>query len=329
MNYEEIFVFLGALTFDILFGEPPLKTHPVYITGKILEKIEKIATDKKNMRQKGEDMGKKIFELLFGATLIVAGILIYISLYLVSKKIAQKIWESSGIKVFEIFVDIFFLKSTFAIKSLKDHAQDVLNSLKKNDIKKARENTSKIVSRNTKELEKPHIISATIESVSENLVDSIIAPLFFFSLAGIKGAIIYRVINTLDAMVGYKNEKYKYIGFIPAKIDDILNFIPARISAIIIIFSAILKKYDWKSGVENLRKFKKATQSPNSWIPITLFSGILKIKLEKIGYYSIGEFELPQSEEKIEEAIKLMITSALVFISIFILPILIAFKIYN
>jgi adenosylcobinamide-phosphate synthase len=322
MNYEEIFVFLGALTFDILLGEPHIKIHPVYITGKILEKIEKIATDKKNMRQKREDSWNKIFEVIFGAFLIVAGILVYLSLYMVSKKLAQKIGESSGIKAFEIFVDIFFLKTTFAIKSLKDHAQDVLNSLKKNDIKEARENTSKIVSRNTKELEKPHIISATIESVSENLVDSIIAPLFFFSLAGIKGAIIYRVINTLDAMVGYKNEKYKYIGFIPAKIDDILNFIPARISALVIIFSAILKGYDWKSGAENLKKFKKATPSPNSWIPITLFGGILKIKLEKIGYYSIGEFELPQSEEKIEEAIKLMMTSSLVFVFFFVVPIL-------
>ncbi|GBD03964.1 Cobalamin biosynthesis protein CobD [bacterium HR19] len=325
MNYKEIFVFLGALIFDILLGEPHIKIHPVYITGKILEKIEKIATDKKN-GQKKESRIQKTFELLFGAILIAAGILIYLSLYLVSKKIAQKIWELADIKVFEIFVDIFFLKTTFSIKSLKDHAQDVLNSLKKNDIKKARENTSKIVSRNTKELEKPHIISATIESVSENLVDSVIAPLLFFLLAGIEGAIIYRVINTLDAMVGYKNEKYKYIGFIPAKIDDILNFIPARISALIIIFSAILKKYDWKSGVENLKKFKKSTPSPNSWIPITLFGGILKIKLEKIGYYSIGEFELPQSEEKIEEAIKLMMTSSLVFIFFFIVPILLVLE---
>jgi adenosylcobinamide-phosphate synthase len=169
-------------------------------------------------------------------------------------------------------------------------------------------------------LEKPHIISASVESVAENLVDSIIAPLFFFSVGGIEFAIVYRVVNTLDAMVGYKNEKYRFVGFISAKFDDILSFIPARLSFVFILAAAFILQKNVKDVVKTFLKFRRATQSPNSYVPITAFSGALKIKLEKINYYSIGDFELPKSENKIKEAVYLMLTSALLFSILFVIP---------
>ncbi|MFZ8804483.1 MAG: cobalamin biosynthesis protein [Candidatus Calescibacterium sp.] len=310
-KYYLFFVFVFALIFDLFFGEPHRFFHPVVIIGKAVEKLDSLIK-----------RGNKFFEFFGGFLLLVLGICIYLLPYLLIKKALNFFHNSNQIFFFVLVFafDIFFLKSTFAIKSLKDHAFDVFSALSSNDLVLARKNVGKMVSRDVSNLEKPHIISASVESVAENLVDSIIAPLFFFSVGGIELAIVYRVVNTLDAMVGYKNEKYRFVGFISAKFDDILSFIPARISFAFILIAAFILRKNIKDIIKTFLRFRRATQSPNSYIPITAFSGALKIKLEKINYYSIGDFELPKSENKIKEAIQLMLTSALLFSIFFVIP---------
>ncbi len=313
INYY-VFVFIFSLIFDLVFGEPHRILHPVVITGKAVGKVDSLIK-----------RGNKFLEFFGGFLLLIFGLSIYLLPYLVLKKIAYYFYmklENEIFFVLSFVLDVFFLKSTFAIRSLKDHALDVFSALLSDDLALARKKVGKMVSRNVSSLEKPHVISACIESVAENLVDSVIAPLFFFSLGGIELAIVYRVVNTLDAMFGYKNEKYRFVGFIPAKLDDILNFIPARLSFIFILFSAVILRKDAREVIRTFMKFRKATQSPNSYVPIAAFSGALKVKLEKINYYSIGDFDLPNNEKKIKEAVQIMLFSSSLFSFIFVLPLL-------
>ncbi|MCS7213031.1 MAG: cobalamin biosynthesis protein [Candidatus Calescibacterium sp.] len=296
---REIIVLVIALVFDIFFGEPPSVVHPVVITGKAIQCSEKI----------GEKLSSSFLKILFGFALIIFGSSVFFGLYFVGRKIVSL----ADIYIFELIFDAFFLKTTFALRSLVEHSGSVMRELKKGDIQKARLEVAKIVGRKTEKLQRPHIISASVESVAENTVDSFFSPILFFLLFGIYGSIFYRVINTLDAMVGYKNEKYKYIGLIPAKTDDLLNFIPARISIIFIFLGILFMRLDAKSSISTLLKFKRATPSPNSYVPICMFSGALNVRLEKIGFYSIGDFALPQSEEIIRKSNILAVVSCLIF----------------
>ncbi len=305
---EATIILILAITIDVIYGEPPRMFHPVVITGKITEKISKKLIPISKNRSKG---------IFTGVILIISGLSIYTGIYRLTKHFVSDIFSifpSEIIKILNIFADSFFLKTAFSLRALVEHAEAVRANLSQDKIDIARREVSKIVSRNTQNLEKPHIISAAVESVAENLVDSIIAPLFFFALFGLEGAITYRVINTLDAMVGYKTEDLKFIGFIPAKSDDILNFIPARLSIPFILIATFILRMNTKEAIKTFIKYRRKTESPNSYIPITLFSGALKIKLEKIGNYSIGDFQLPESEEKITEATRLAITTSLVFV---------------
>lgn len=300
LENKKIIVLILSLVIDLLIGEPPSKIHPVVITGKVISFCGNF----------GHKLKKNSLKVLFGLILIFVGNIIFLSVYFVGKKIISLFLSSD---IILIFFESFILKTTFALRSLIEHSNSVFSSLQNNDIIKSRKETSKIVGRKTEDLNKPHIISASIESVAENTIDSFFSPIFFFIFLGIPGSIFFRVINTLDAMVGYKNEKYRFIGLIPARTDDILNYIPARVSIFFILFGTIICRYSLKSAIKTLINYRKSTPSPNSYIPICLFSGALEIKLEKIGFYSIGDFKLPDQEEYIKKANKLAIVSSLFF----------------
>lgn len=297
-------VFLLALTVDILFGEPSRAIHPVVMLGRTADMLISVT-----QRSRSEVVKK-----LWGFALILWGVIFLFGMYLTGYLIAK----ASGVKEILLIYNALFLKTTFALRSLVEHSEAVILSFREGDIEKARKETSKLVSRKTESLGKPHLISATVESVAENTVDSFISPLFAYALFGIFGSILYRVINTLDAMVGYKDEKHIHIGFAPARSDDIANFLPARIGVVFILIGAALAGFSVKDAVRTLLKFRKTTPSPNSYIPISLFSGALRIKLEKVGFYSIGDFDLPTSEETIAMANRISLNCCLIY-SIFIL----------
>ncbi len=310
----EVLLLISAFLWDILLGEPKLSFHPVAITGKLVEKVD-VRVDKRG----------KIFELAFGGFLVILGILIFLGAFLAIKKVAELLFKDFySLKVVaEFLISVFFLKSTFAIRSMNEHAKAVFSNLKRDNIPGAKSETSKIVSRNTENLDKPHLISATVESIAENFVDSVLSPFFFFVVAGIEGAILYRVVNTLDAIIGYKNERYIWRGFFAAKLDDFMNLIPARLSIFFITISAVLLGMGGKEALRTLRDFRGVTPSPNSYIPICLFAGALKIKLEKIGFYSIGNFDLPSDEEKIKDALKLLNLSAFILLLVSVITLFI------
>ncbi|RMF28582.1 MAG: cobalamin biosynthesis protein CobD, partial [Candidatus Nitrosothermus koennekii] len=191
------------------------------------------------------------------------------------------------------------------------------------DLDIARRELSMIVGRDTSSLDKEHILSAVIESISENITDGITSSLFYYSLFGITGAFIYRTINTLDSMLGYKDEYHKNIGYFSANLDTIANYIPARLTAFVTILSAMLLKMEWRNALRIIMKDSKNTPSLNSGWSIAGVAGALKVRLEKIGYYKIGK---PYEEITVEhcyKAIKMMKITAILFAVIVALPLLI------
>nr|WP_277601253.1 adenosylcobinamide-phosphate synthase CbiB [Marinitoga sp. 38H-ov] len=259
-----------SILLDLIFEEPPEKIHPVAFMGIIGKRLYKKYSN--NLKYFIVGMMSLILEIAFW------GILIYF---------IQKV----NIIIIKNIILIYILKTTFSIKSLYRHVE----RCKTNDLNELKRNVSYIVSRNTNDLDKNHLYSAAIESLSENINDSITAPLFYYLLFGIYGSIIYRVVNTYDALFGYRNAKYEWYGKFCARLDDVLNYIPARITALIISF------FNLKGAFNYIKKYGRI--KVNSTYPMSAFAGVLGLGFEKEGVYKFSG-KLPEIED-LNRALKL------------------------
>jgi adenosylcobinamide-phosphate synthase len=170
-----------------------------------------------------------------------------------------------------------------------------------------------IVRRRTEDLDEQHILSATIECISESTVDGITGPIFYYSFLGPAGALAYRAVNTLDSMVGYKDSYYKDIGWMSARLDTAANYLPARITAFLMVVSARMLGADWKNSFQTLSRDHSKTFSPNAGYPMATMAGALRIRLEKIGHYNLGNEKEPANLAKCETAISIMKLTGLLF----------------
>lgn len=293
---------MGGVLIDILFGDPPNRFHPVSWLGILIGLlIPKIKGDKD-----GYDVNKEKLRGVISVIMLVALIgiatqfLVYICLHLI------------GIVAATILTALI-LKTALAIKGMEKHAIKIINALQRGDLKSAQHNLSLIVRRQTGQLNREYVLSATIECIGESTVDGIVAPLFFYSLLGPAGAVAYRIINTLDSMVGYKDDYHKNIGWMSAKLDTVSNYIPARITSFLMVISAQLVGADWKNSIEILRRDHSKTHSPNAGYPMATMAGALRIKLEKVGHYSLGENREPLSIAKCRIAISIMKLTTILF----------------
>jgi adenosylcobinamide-phosphate synthase len=221
-----------------------------------------------------------------------------------------------------IIVLALILKITIAIRSMEDSAGSIVDALERRDMHSARYNLSMIVRRETKNLDEQHVLSGTIECISESTVDGIVSPLFFYSFFGPAGAFIYRVINTLDSMIGYFDNYYKDIGYMSARLDTVANYLPARITALLMVISASIIGADWKNSMQILQRDHNKTLSPNAGYPMATMAGALRIKLEKIGHYSLGEGYEDTTIEKCLAAISIMKLTMILFCIIFSIPLI-------
>ncbi|MCC7558558.1 MAG: cobalamin biosynthesis protein [Methanobacteriaceae archaeon] len=292
---EILFIIITAVLIDILFGEPPTKIHPVVLMGNIIDYFKKLLVPF-NSKWTGI--------LLTFLTIIIFVLIAYI--FLEISKINDLIY---------LIVGSIILSSIFSIKFLITSIINVKNNLEF-DINEARISVSYLVSRDTSDLTQRELISASIESLTENITDSIISPLFYSFLLGVLGGVAYRVVNTLDAMVGYKDPENIEIGWFPAKLDDILNYIPARITGLLIIFSAFILQKDWKNAYKIMIRDAKNTPSPNSGYSMAAAAGALKVKLTKKGVYQLGDNINSLEIETIDEAILLTEITIALFIII-------------
>ena len=306
-SFDFIIILLISLTMDWILGDPDNKIHPVAWLGKYINYfIPKIKNKKKREYEKKNGIIFTTITITFFAVLIQS-ILVY--LYNINM-------------ILMMVLSIFILYSVIAIKGMEKHINAITIALQNNDIENARKNLSMIVSRNTKNLDEQHILSGAIESIADGIVDGILSPLFYFSIFGSTGAFIFRLINTLDSMIGYKEKYFEKIGWMAAKADTYANYIPARITAVLMIFAAIISKADWKNSIDIFKKERNHTISINSGHPISILAGALRIRLEKIDHYTIGEPLEKISIEKCKMAIKIMKITILVFCMIIAIPII-------
>ena len=312
INSFNLFLFITlslilSLAIDLIFGELPTKIHPVVIIGSIISFFKKIFIGIKS-RLSGL--------LLVLCVCIVASVMLYV-FYIVS---------SLNMLLFSI-VFIVLLSSTFSVKMLLQTAVDVKDALDIS-IDKARQLVSYLVSRDTEELTESFIVSASIESLTENITDSYVAPVFYYFIFGLiilyypindylyyllLIPMLYRISNTQDAMLGYESDELKDIGFFPAKIDDILNYIPARLSGLFVVLAAYLFRLDGRNAYKIMRRDARKCPSPNSGYTMATTAGALNIQLIKKDTYILGDDNKVISKDDITKAVNLSRMTIILF----------------
>jgi len=266
---------------DLIFGDPEKITHPVQIIGKMITFLEKRLYEKK-----GSFIGGAILNMLVIASTFLA-------MYFLVKLTKIN-------KVFEI-IEIYLMYTVFSVKSLAREGKRVYGILKLGNLKVAREKLSYLVSRDTEKMDKLMIIRSTMETISENMVDGVIAPMFYMFVGGLSLAMAYKAINTLDSMVGYKNEKYAKFGTFSAKLDDMVNFIPARISGIFITAASYILRYNYKNAWKIFKRDRKNHASPNSGHSESAVAGALGVQFGgKVSYFG-KEVKKPTIGDKLKE----------------------------
>ena len=311
MILEGIVIVGFALLLDFLIGDPKTKYHPTAWIGKLIAVLVPFT---RNNSPKKE---------LFGGILIVFVVVVIVSTLLVALDFGISLLTIDIVSlVVSIAVGSILLKTTIAIRGMQKHALSVVDALEKDDLDSARNHLSMIVKRNTKHLDKNHISSAVLESVSENTVDGITGPLFYYAIFGLPGAFVYRAINTIDSMVGYKTSLFRNIGWFGANCDTILNYIPSRLTGLVMILSALILGYNWKESFYIMRRDGKKLESPNAGFPIAALAGALGTKLEKINYYAVGDGNIEFTKSHIISAIRLMKVSSILFCGLVTVPII-------
>ena len=270
-----------GLVLDFIIGDPNNPFHPVRIIGSLGIKLENITRRVfKNLKISG-------FVTWLGVILIT---------FLVNSLIFRLAFSISNI--FGIIIEGILLYFCISSKGLKVEGLKVIKVLESGDIEGARKQLSYIVGRDTKVLDEEGIIRAVIETVAENTSDGIIAPLLFGALGGAPLAMTYKAVNTCDSMFGYKNDKYIDFGFVPAKMDDLFNYIPARITGYLVIFAAFILGLDYKNSYRIYKRDRYNHTSPNSAHPESAVAGALGIRLGGANYYFGKIVEKPTIGDK-------------------------------
>ena len=292
---HSIAVLVLAIAMDVLFGEPPGILHPVVWMGRGIKYLQGFASKFTNKRF----LGMFMVAAMTG-TSFLAGILLVSAQFILPEAITLLVWA-------------YFLKSTFSFRMLLSSGTRIMTGLVSGHPDAARDDLKALVSRDTAGMDEPHMASAVIESVSENFVDTILSPLFFYLILGLPGALAYKAVNTLDSMVGYRNREFVDLGWASARLDDILNWIPARLSLIFIVAGAVFTGSP-VNAIRTCLKDRGQTSSPNSGWPMAAAAGALGVRLEKQGHYVLGgNFSLPLATD-IARANKLVgMASVLVF----------------
>ena len=270
---------------DLLIGDPNNPFHPVRGIGLLASKLE------------------TIFRKLLKNSLKIAGLIVWMITIILTFAI------TSGIifvcmkinKYLGIIVQGIIIYFCISAKGLVVEGYKVIKYLNEGNIEKSRKQLSYIVGRDTESLDSKGITRAVIETIAENMSDGVIAPILFAGVFGAAGSMAYKAVNTMDSMFGYKNEKYIKFGYFPAKLDDLFNYIPARVTGILIIISSFFLKRDYKNSFKIYKRDRYNHTSPNSAHPEAAMAGALDIQLGGANYYFGKIVEKPVIGDKIKE----------------------------
>lgn len=289
---------LLAVLLDLTFGEPPAPLHPVVWLGKV------IACFRRSAPRRGW-----LLPLLAGVFFMTAGVAVCVAAGLLFQWSSTR-WLSDPAA---ILVEALLLKMTFSVRMLSASAGQVAAVLAAGNLAQARQLAHwHLVSRDTAELDEARVAAAAIESVAENASDSVVAPLLFYAVAGLPGALAYRFVNTADAMIGYRDPQHFWLGKTAARLDDLLNLIPARLTAVLMILGGAFMGSNPVRSVTVWRRDCRRTSSPNAGQPMSAAAGVLGVELEKVGHYRLGEGQrLPDAHDITRARRLLYITTAL------------------
>jgi adenosylcobinamide-phosphate synthase len=261
---------------------------------------------------------------LIGGILLVSVIVVTVCTILVVLDIGISLLTIDIVSlIVSIAVGSILLKTTIAIRGMQKHALAVVGAVEEGDLDSARNHLSMIVKRDTKNLDKNHILSGVLESVSENTVDGVTGPLFYYAIFGLPGAFVYRAINTIDSMVGYRTTLFKNVGWFGAKCDTVLNYAPSRLTGLVMILGALILGYNWRESLYIMRRDSRKLDSPNAGFPMAALAGALGTRLEKMNCYTIGNGNIEFTKSHIISAITLMKVSSILFCGIITIPIIV------
>lgn len=273
---------------DLIFGDPYWMPHPVRFIGNLISILEKVIRRFMPKIKRGEYIGGIILTVMVVSISMVIPLVIILMAKSINTYLA-------------LTVETFMCYQILATKSLKVESMKVYDELAKNDLPSARKAVSMIVGRDTKDLTFSGVAKAAVETVAENTSDGIIAPMIFIAIGGAPMGFFYKAINTMDSMVGYKNEKYMNFGRFAAKLDDVVNYLPARISAYEMILSSFFLRYDYKNAFKIYKRDRYNHASPNSAQTESVCAGALDVQLAGNAYYFGKLYEKPTIGDNIRE----------------------------
>ncbi len=299
---------LLAFLLDQLLGDPRWLPHPVRLIGGFAAGCESFFRKVSPPRLAG---------ILTVVTVLLSTAVVVFALLKVSSRLHPLAGEATV---------VFLLYTTIAARDLARHSRKVYETLKKGAISEARRKVGLIVGRDTENLDREGIARAAIESVAESMVDGITAPLFYAAIGGPLGAMLYKAVNTMDSMFGYKNERYAQFGWAAARLDDLVNFIPARLTAPLVPLAAAILRLDYKNAWRILRRDRLNHKSPNSGHTEAATAGALGIRLGGPNFYfgrlvdkpAIGDPLQPVSGNHILSANRLMLLASILALGTFI-----------
>lgn len=298
-----------AFLLDALIGDPRSKFHPVVLIGKLISLLEKFLR---------RDSDSPLRQVVKGGVLVYVVVIASLLVGFVIEDLSRQVPNLAA----QIFIQALVLTFMISPRTLGDAAREIYWLLESDNLPRAREKVGWIVGRDTANLNEAEVTRATVETVSENTVDGIISPLFYFAIGGLPLAIFYRAVNTMDSMLGYKNEKYFFFGRIAARLDDVANWIPARLTAILFIGAAIILRLDWQNAFKMMRRDASKHPSPNGGYAEATVAGALNIRLGGMNYYFgqphfrayMGEPNESLEAAHILGAIRMMYTATILFL---------------
>jgi adenosylcobinamide-phosphate synthase len=293
---ETVYILLLALAIDLSLGELPTSLHPVSWMGKVI-----------SLLVKGGRKNRPSVQIVCGIIIVLVTLAIFVT------PVYFLLFYLKGINpIIYVVVGAVFFKITFSLRGLQQTAMRIRNRLAENRLNEARFELRSLVGRKTAQLNKDLMISATVESVAENCCDSFIAPLFYFLFLGVPGAVAYRVINTLDAMIGHHGE-FEYLGKVAARLDTVANLIPARITALIIVLASWIWKKNAEGAWQIMLRDRRNTESPNAGWTMGAIAGALGVQLEKVDYYKLGDNRHSLTLNTIDSSVRIILTTALIW----------------
>lgn len=303
------YLIVGAVILDRLIGDPRTALHPVVIIGNFIAWLE---------RRLLKAIHSQVYKQLAGAVLVISVLAVVYGVVWLVMAALSTLHSWAG-----YIGGALLLSFTISTRSLAEAGREIAGFLSSGNMEQARYKVGWIVGRDTAELNIAEVTRATVETVAENIVDGIISPLFYAAIGGVPLAFLYRAVNTMDSMVGYKNEKYRDFGMVAARVDDVFNYIPARITALLIILAAVLLKQDASGAFQAIKRDAVKHPSPNSGYSEAGVAGALGIRLGGLNYYGgvaslrayMGEAKRELEPIHIENTIQIMYVVTILFVA--------------